>query len=274
MKLLLFLLLLVCLFLIMTLAPTRETFVSLPPKCPPNYKMYIYGDTAYCCKGTINKDALSSNKSCIPSVTDVNAFCTLSVSEPGIPNCSKIHGSLLSTKGKTMCPPSKPNFCSSNRCCASPVTDDGTDCVNKNAGTFCDFNSDIFNGAPCQYQRMKELDTCPAGTNITDTVVASGPLKGMTIYGCSTLTSTCYTSTLINALKGLGKDVSKLTPCTSEECYVNGVKLGTWGMGGPDGNIPMILYTKEECDSLKGRYISHSKQCVNNESLSFSDICK
>jgi hypothetical protein len=48
---------------------------------------------------------------------------------------------------------------------------------------------------------------------MADIAVTNGPLTGLTIYGCSTLTSTCYTPNLINALKGLGKDTSGLVSC-------------------------------------------------------------
>jgi hypothetical protein len=62
---------------------------------------------------------------------------------------------------------------------------------------------------------MKERDTCPKDFSKTDVVVPSGPLSGLTIYGCAspTLSSTCYTPSIIAALKGMGKDTDMLKAC-------------------------------------------------------------
>lgn len=188
--------------------------------CPDGFNMYMYDNTAFCCRGTVNTDATTVTKSCVPPITNMEySFCTLG-SNSIVPNCSKLQGDLLKEKGAMVCPRSKPNFCSANRCCTSPVTADGTDCTDKTVGTFCQVGdpSNVFDTAKgglqdCNYQRLKESDTCPANTGMADIAVTNGPLSGLTIYGCSTLSTTCYTPSLINALKGMGKDTSGLTAC-------------------------------------------------------------
>lgn len=188
--------------------------------CPDGFNMYMYNHTAYCCRGTVNTDATTVSKTCMPAITNMeNSFCTLGV-DSTVPNCSKLLRDLLTEKGAAICPRSKPNFCSANRCCTSPVTADGTECTDKTDGTFCKVGDplqvfDTAKGGPqdCNYQRLKESDTCPANMGMADVAVTTGPLTGMTIYGCSTLSKTCYTPSIINALKGMGKDTSGLVAC-------------------------------------------------------------
>ena len=185
--------------------------------CPKDFTMYMYEGTAYCCRGSVNSDASTLKGTCMPPVTQIEgSFCTLG-SASSVPNCAAFQSALLAQQGAVVCPPSKPNFCSANRCCADPVTSDGTDCTNKTVGTYCDVGSGpLFSSASdCRYQRMKETDICPMNFSKTDVTVPSGPLAGLTIYGCvnPNLSSTCYTPSLISALKGMGKDTSLLTVC-------------------------------------------------------------
>jgi len=100
---------------------------------------------------------------------------------------------------------------------------------------------------------MKEMDTCPGNTNKGDISVTSGALSGLTIYGCSTLNTTCYTETVLAALKSMGKDTSGLTACSGSDipsfCYSGGKLLGKKK---ENNGITIIDYTKEECDKLNG----------------------
>jgi hypothetical protein len=196
-----------------------EHFTATPvmTSCPPEFKMYMYEGVAYCCKGTVNRDATNIEKTCMPPVTAMeDAFCTLNDKQDNIPNCSSLTNNLLKRKGAAICPASKPNFCNSNRCCASSITRDNSSCTNLASG-FCDSNPDIFRTlrggqTTCQYQRIKETDTCPRGYTMSD-MNPGGVLSGLTIYGCTTLTSTCYTSKLLIAMKAAGKDTTGLVSC-------------------------------------------------------------
>jgi hypothetical protein len=209
--------------------PSVEGFSApVTTSCPPNFTMYMYEGIAYCCKGTVNRDALYLEKTCMPKVTDVeDSFCTLNTATPTVPNCSSLVDNILASKGSSFCPPSKPNYSTSNKCCKSAVKADGTDCIDISAGSCSVVEGNIFTvrggATSCQYQSLKEKDSCPAGMNLTETTVTSGMLSGTTIYGCATLTNTCYTSTLLNALKAAGKDTTGLRDCsiplaTSESC--------------------------------------------------------
>lgn len=191
-------------------------------QCPRGYKMYMYDGTAFCCNGTVNTNAPSTEKSCLLPVThDGVGFCTLgadmkTTGGTAVPNCSSIIAENLTKQGKAICPPSKPNFCLANRCCTQ-TTPDGSDCSSMTAGSFCDVldpSKRFTSTTDCNYLRMKEMDTCPVNTNKGDISVTSGALAGLTIYGCSTLNTTCYTDTVLAALKGMGKDTTGLTACS------------------------------------------------------------
>jgi hypothetical protein len=210
----------VLILLLVFRTPSTEGFEAPAlTTCPPGFTMYMYEGTAYCCKGTVNRDALSLEKTCMSPVTDMdNSFCTLNTGTLKIPNCSSLTNSILASKGSSFCPPSKPNHTTTNKCCTSALTSDNSDCANNSAGSCI-----VVEGSPftvqkgtttCQYQAMKEKDSCPSGTNMTETTVSSGMLSGLTIYGCSTLTNTCYTSTLLTALKAAGKDTTGLRDCS------------------------------------------------------------
>ena len=106
--------------------------------CPDGFTMYMYDNVAYCCNGTVNTDATSLNKTCNPPVTAMeNSFCTLGPDTPDVQHCSSLASALLAAHS-SVCPASKPNFCSKNRCCASLVSSDGSDCTDLTAGTYCD----------------------------------------------------------------------------------------------------------------------------------------
>jgi len=100
---------------------------------------------------------------------------------------------------------------------------------------------------------MKEMDTCPGNTNKGDISVTSGALAGLTIYGCSTLNTTCYTDTVLAALKSMGKDTTGLTACSGPAvpsfCYSGGNLLGKKK---ETNGMTIMDYTKEECATLNG----------------------
>jgi len=210
----------VLILLLVFRTPSVEGFEApVLTTCPTGFTMYMYEGTAYCCKGTVNRDALSLEKTCMPPVTDMdNSFCTLNTGTLKIPNCSSLINGILSSKSSSFCPPSKPNYSTSNKCCKSALTADNSDCADNSTGSCIVVEGSLFTAqkgtTTCQYQAMKEKDSCPSGTNMTETTVSSGMLSGMTIYGCSTLTNTCYTSTLLAALKAAGKDTTGLRDCS------------------------------------------------------------
>jgi len=240
-------------------------------QCPRGYKMYMYDGKALCCNGTVNTTAQTTEKSCLLPVTqDGVGFCTLggdmkTPSGTAVPNCSSIIAENLTKQGRAICPPSKPNFCMANRCCTQ-TTPDGSDCANMTAGSFCDVldpSKRFTSTTDCNYLRMKEMDTCPGNTNKGDINVTTGALAGLTIYGCSTLNTTCYTDTVLAALKSMGKDTTGLTSCSGSEvpsfCYSGGNLLGK-----KDNRhgFPTIGYTKEECEKLNGK---NSPDCLVND---------
>lgn len=203
----------------------REGFTSptvISSQCPQGYKMYMYEGTAFCCNGTVNTDAYNLEKTCLRPVTQGSTgFCTLGpaiTSGTVVQNCGNLVGTILTSQGNAICPPSKPNFCTANRCCQSAITADGTDCVTKANGTYCDVKPphELFLSATdCNYLRIKEKDTCPAGTSKGDISMTYGALTGLTLYSCSNNTNICYTDNLINILRGLGKDTSTLISCSA-----------------------------------------------------------
>lgn len=244
-------------------------------QCPQGYKMYMYDGTAFCCNGTVNRNAHSTEKSCLLPVTqDGVGFCTLGadlkLSTGTVPNCGNVIAENLTKQGKAICPPSKPKFCLANRCCTQ-TTPDGSDCANKTAGSFCDVldpSKRFTSTTDCNYLRMKEMDTCPGNTNKGDISVTSGALSGLTIYGCSTLNTTCYTDTVLATLKAMGKDTTGLTACSGSEvpsfCSSGGKLLGKRAEA-KDG-LPLMSYTKEECDKLNGDFMVNT----SNNGLCFA----
>jgi len=189
-------------------------------QCPSGFTMYMYDGTAYCCNGTINTDAYTVAKSCVlPVMNSGVGFCTLGASSK-VPNCGNLLNTILTQQSTSVCPPSKPNYAMSNRCCQSSTTSDGTDCSSKTLGTFCNVEaaSELFRtSTDCNYLRMKETDTCPPNSSKVDVQITSGVLSGMNIYGCSNQSKTCYTDSVISALHRLGKVTTSLTSCTSPD---------------------------------------------------------
>jgi len=203
----------------------REGFTSpsiVTSQCPQGYKMYMYEGSAFCCNGTVNTDAYTLEKTCLRPVTQGGpGFCTLGpaiTTGTGVQNCGNLVGTILTSQGNAICPPSKPNFCTANRCCQSAVTADGSDCVNKSAGSYCDVKPAdklFYSATDCNYLRLKETDTCPTGSSMGDVMMNQGSLSGMTIYSCSNHTNICYTDKLITTLHGLGKDTRTLVSCST-----------------------------------------------------------
>lgn len=186
--------------------------------CPDSYTSYMYEGSAYCCRGKVNTDSATLKGSCVPPITNMEgALCTLGASKAEAPNCSKLLGRLLAEKSAALCPPSKPNFCSANKCCASTTTANGSDCSDPTAPSckvgdptkvFAAGNND------CTYQRMKEHDTCPPTFSKTDTQYTAGPLSGLTVYGCfDNISKTCFSRSVVSALQSRGLDASNLPVC-------------------------------------------------------------
>jgi hypothetical protein len=213
-------------------APSQSQLLNTATECPPGYQMYMYEGSAFCCRGNVNPDAANLGASCIPMVTEAkDAHCALgpassassassASASKGIPNCNDIQAGILLAKGETLCPPSKPNFCSAGeagRCCTSAVSSDGTKCIDETIGRSCNVGKDpnIFKDPnDCRYQRMKEKDRpCRPKYHSFTSPVSEGPLAGLTLYGCTNLVDSCYSENMVDALKELGYDVSRLTIC-------------------------------------------------------------
>ena len=240
---------------------TTEGFVAsehvVIPVCPSGFKQYIYEEDGktYCCRGTIDSAASSATRSCIPSITNMeNSFCTLGASTSNVPNCSAFVKGILKEKGTSFCPASKPNYSFANRCCASSVRSDGSDCTNTRAGSFCTvgepadlFKTDKGGSGDCAYQRMKESDTCPPDYSKSDTQYTSGPLAGLSVYSCfDNISKTCFTKNVYNALQKKGVDVSRLPIC-GDKCVKGIGKLVQDPILGD-----MTIYSVNECKSMGG----------------------
>jgi len=175
-------------------------------ECPAGYTLYMYEGSAYCCKGRVNKDAGTVERSCIPQVgSKDSSICTLGPSSSSVKNCNVILKDILAKKN-ALCPPSKPNFCNGSpngTCCASTVTADGKACVDPDKMNQCNIGSDsnIFvNPQDCRLQRMMETDkVCPEGMNRVTI-----PFQGLSVYGCTDGHSNCYTQKVVDALNATG----------------------------------------------------------------------
>jgi len=239
-----------------------ESFVSSSdrvtvPICPTGFKEYIYGGDkkTYCCRGTVNADAATVQGSCKRAIEKMeNSFCTLGASSIKVPNCSDFVHAMLKEKGTSFCPASKPNYSFANRCCASSVTSDGSDCSDTKAGSFCTvghstdlFKTDKGGSGDCAYQRMKESDTCPPDYSKTDTQYTSGPLAGLSVYSCfDNISKTCFTQNIVGELKKKGVDVSRLPIC-GDKCVKGIGKLVQDPLFGD-----MTMYSENECKSMGG----------------------
>lgn len=199
--------------------------------CPAGSQMYMYEGRAYCCNGTINTEADNVNRTCRASIFPPGlqtTFCTLGPSHKGVKNCLELRAGLLQAEGETRCPPSKPNFCQGStdtptaggRCCTGATNEMITDC-NSNTDTFCDLAPAGSNPlqtqwkGTCDFQRLAELDAknCPQGYHQTITD-GQGAFAGVTVYGCTNMSQTCYSQDLISRLSKMGINTGTLSPCT------------------------------------------------------------
>ena len=201
--------------------------------CPAGSKMYIYEGRTYCCDGTINTDADDIQRTCrapiYPPGTQTT-FCTLGPAHKGVKNCLELRGGIMQAEGETRCPPSKPNFCQGNsntspaalgRCCTGPANEALTDC-NVATDVYCDMVPTDANPlqtqwkGSCDFQRLAEMDTqsCPKGYHQTITD-GQGPFNGVTVYGCTNMTQTCYSADMIGRLNKMGLDTSALQNCAT-----------------------------------------------------------
>ena len=206
-----------------------ESFVSgslitSTTECPAGYTMYMYNGGAYCCKGRVNGDASKLERTCVAASMESNTLCSLGPSEGEIPNCARIQKIVRKEQGKNICPPSMPNFCkdpsvsqSTGSCCTSAVNEAGTACVNPRGSCSVGAGENEFlEPAGCQFLRLMETDsTCPLGYHkvLSSVNNIQNPLNGLTLYGCSNLSSNCYTEKLIQRMRALGYDVSQLVQC-------------------------------------------------------------
>lgn len=203
-----------------------DSLMNSVTTCPKGYTMYMYDGGAYCCKGRVNSDAPKLERSCIPAPTEKHTLCSLGPTKGDIPNCAGLHKKILQEHGKTICPPSIPNFCRESdsapgRCCSSAVNETGTNCVNSIGSCSIGAGENEFlDPTDCRLLRLKEMDsTCPIGYHQTIATIYSNDVRnqsqfnGTTLYGCTNLSNTCYTQKLIQRLKTLGYDTRPLTEC-------------------------------------------------------------
>ena len=230
----------VVLFRVMFGAPlvrrVMESFVGNSPssllnvstECPSGSQMYIYDGVVYCCNGTVNPDADTVERSCKPLLfggPPQKIFCTLGPSRESIPNCLELRTGLLQAEGEKYCPPSKPNFCTGpagGRCCASATNSDATDCVDTSPGSFCDVKPGLKSELAdttmqsCQFQKAAEAaPACPDGYH-KFTSVGGGALTGSAVYGCTDMTTTCYSAAVIQGLKAMGYSTDNFKVCGSQ----------------------------------------------------------
>lgn len=200
--------------------------------CPSGSQMYIYEGRAYCCNGNINPDADDVKQTCrLPMFSPglLPLFCTLGPAHKGVKNCLELRAGLIQAEGETRCPPSKPNFCqgdaesttAAGRCCTGPANEHQTDC-NMSTDVYCDMMPAGENPiqtqwkSSCDFQRLAEMDaaSCPQGYHQTITD-GQGAFAGVTIYGCTNMTQTCYSADMLGRLKKMNLDTSQLTPCSA-----------------------------------------------------------
>ena len=209
------------------------SLLNASTECPAGSQMYMYEGVVYCCNGTVNPDADTAQRSCKPLLfggPPQQIFCTLGPSRSGIPNCLELRSGLLQAEGTKFCPPSKPNFCqgptgsatATGRCCASATNSDGTDCVDTSPQKFCDVKADLKSEladttmASCQFQKAAETaPACPKGFH-QFTSVGGGTLTGTAVYGCTDMTTTCYSAAVIQRLKEMGHSVDNFKTCSSQ----------------------------------------------------------
>jgi hypothetical protein len=200
--------------------------------CPTGSQMYMYEGRSYCCNGTINTDADTVERTCRPPIYPPGitpTFCTLGPANKGVKNCLELRAGLMDAESQSRCPPSKPNFCQGDastataggRCCTGAANEHRTDC-NVSTDVYCDMMP--AGGNPiqtqwkgsCDFQRLAELDgqSCPSGYHQTITD-GQGAFAGVSIYGCTNMTQTCYSADMIGRLSKMGLDTSQLQNCST-----------------------------------------------------------
>lgn len=204
-----------------------ESFVSgsvrsSKTECPTGYTMYMYNGSAYCCKGRVNGDASKLERTCVAASTEKHTLCALGPSEGEIPNCAGIQKAVMKDLGKKLCPPSMPNFytngeAGNGRCCQSAVNEDGTACMDtRNMCSIGEQENEFLDPLGCRFLRLMDSDTtCPTGYSKVKTTVQNpqSQYHGMTIYGCTNISKTCYTKPLIQRLRALGYDTGPFQRC-------------------------------------------------------------
>lgn len=199
--------------------------VNTITECPAGATLYMYEGTAYCCSSTINPDADSAAQTCLVVPGQDTTFCTLGpTSQTGVKNCMELKSGLLAAEGASVCPSSSPNFAKgprgspteNGRCCAGNVNKDATDCESSSPAGFCDVNTDpnVFKDPrSCGYLKAKEDDDeCASGFSAFD-MAGHGTLNGLTVYGCTNMSTSCYSQAMVNRLTELGYDVKGIPIC-------------------------------------------------------------
>ena len=213
---------------------TSGSLLNSTTECPAGYSMYMYEGGAYCCKGRVNTDSHTLERSCVAATTEKNTLCSLGPSTGVVPNCAKIRKTVLQKQGELVCPPSMPNFCTGDhttpkgRCCTSVVNEQGTNCVRQEGscsvgpyGPDAALNNELLTSEfitpnDCRFLKLKESDSkCPSGyySTVSNISNPTNPLNGLTLYGCTNLSDICYTPKLIQRLSTIGYDVRQLVQC-------------------------------------------------------------
>ncbi len=200
-----------------------SSLINKTTECPKGSEFYMYGDTAYCCSGTVNGAADSVKKTCRPlsGRDDSTVFCTLGPTTRDAKNCLELRSGLMQAEGMTFCPSATPTFVkpdgssgssgTTGRCCGPPGGNSGlTDCAPGAASCEVAADPDPFkNPASCQFKKAQEEDgACPAAYG--PFTAARGPI---TIYGCTNTATNCYKQATIDRLRSFGHDVTGLVVC-------------------------------------------------------------
>jgi hypothetical protein len=196
------------------------TPVNTVTECPVGSTMYMYDGHAYCCSSVINPDADTVTQTCRQTTGARVTFCTLGAPQPGVANCAQLRAGLLTEEGAAICPATAPHFvkgpaAAAGRCCAGNVNNEMTDCAAASAAD-CDVVADpnIFKyPRSCGYLRAKQDDACPTGFHDVDVTTRSGPLAGLTVYGCTDTKTTCYPPAVLDRLKALGYSTDGMPAC-------------------------------------------------------------
>ena len=177
--------------------------------------------------------------------TDNNVYCKKgekSCSLSGKLNhtlCKDVKEEILREKD-SLCPPSKPFYTRTNKCCKTA----------KNGRSDCEVGSSFCTGQECSFQRMKETAVCPSNMQ----TVLETQIEGMTTFACTNNSAMCFTPTALLALQQAGKNTSALTTCDilPVECTKKEGKKKHVDFNGL--KFYFMDYTKEECESMGGTH--------------------